>query len=235
MRRGGQGAVTLLVGGMMLRLVLGGGFQSYVKGGMRIPLVLAGGLLVLVGASTLWRDERDNEAHPDDHGAPRVAWLLLAPLAALVLVSPAPLGAFAAGLQSGGIPERLESTAVFPPLTTERPAPLKVSDFVARAIYDDSRSIEGVPVRLVGFVSMPKGAPGDFALTRFVISCCAADGVPVHVALQAPGQRFAVDTWVEVEGQWVPPQGNQRDAKWVVLEATSIRRVEEPSAPYEGL
>jgi uncharacterized membrane protein YcgQ (UPF0703/DUF1980 family) len=43
-----------------------------------------------------------------------------------------------------------------------------------------------------------------------------------------------VDTWVTVTGVWHPKGELGTDAAWPpVLDATSVRRVEQPADPYE--
>jgi uncharacterized membrane protein YcgQ (UPF0703/DUF1980 family) len=51
---------------------------------------------------------------------------------------------------------------------------MPVAEFVTRAVRDPGRSLDGVRVRLTGFVAPAEDADG-YRLTRFVIFCCAAD------------------------------------------------------------
>jgi uncharacterized repeat protein (TIGR03943 family) len=89
-----------------------------------------------------------------------------------------------------------------------------------------------VRVRLVGFV-VPDPQPQGFLLTRFAISCCAADAIPMQVAvLAAQGGIPPPDTWVEVEGTWQPPvSGDTRLPP--ILRPTSVLRIDPPADPYE--
>jgi putative membrane protein len=61
---------------------------------------------------------------------------------------------------------------------------------------------EGSGVDLVGFVSRTRSKPqGTFELSRFYISCCAADAVPYAVAVDPGAPReVSEDTWFEVNG-----------------------------------
>jgi putative membrane protein len=87
----------------------------------------------------------------------------------------------------------------------------------------------GKPVRLTGFVSSTPAGRGPFELSRFYITCCVADAVPVGVRV-APGTvrhlRLERDDWLDVTG--VLTQGRR---EWIVR-ALRIEHVDAPSDPY---
>jgi putative membrane protein len=84
---------------------------------------------------------------------------------------------------------------------------------------------EGRPVELTGFVSKT-GRP--FTLSRFYITCCVADAVPVGVRVLAGRKESGLrrDDWVDVTG--VLARG---DREWIVR-ALQIDQVRPPSDPY---
>jgi putative membrane protein len=85
----------------------------------------------------------------------------------------------------------------------------------------------GTPVHLVGFVSTPPSRPGaQFELSRFYITCCVADAVPVGVLVAAPGKRFDRDEWLDVTGTLT-----RGKSKWI-LRAARVAHVDAPSDPY---
>jgi hypothetical protein len=91
--RQAQAVVLLLVGGAILRASLSDLYLRYVKEGLRPFLIAAGALLVASAIATLWYELRPKLAgHSDDdghgHREPRVAWLLVLPVFALLLVAP---------------------------------------------------------------------------------------------------------------------------------------------------
>lgn len=109
-----QGALLLAVAGVAVRLGLSGSALDYIKPSY-VPLLIASGVVIgVLGALVLARairalddphdhDEASDHGHGHDHSsAPRIAWMLAAPLFAVLLVAPPPLGAFAANRQSGG-------------------------------------------------------------------------------------------------------------------------------------
>jgi uncharacterized repeat protein (TIGR03943 family) len=175
----------------------------------------------------------DGHGHDHAHG-PRVAWLLAAPLFAVLLIAPPPLGSYAAARQSGAV---LDATATFGDL----PAPvdgaleLGVADYATRALYDVDRSLEGQRVRLVGFVSEVRA--DRWVLTRFSLSCCAADGRAVDVEVLGGPPPPAVDQWVEVEGTWQPRDDHEVGELTTdppLLRAEQVTPVPQPAEPYES-
>jgi putative membrane protein len=84
---------------------------------------------------------------------------------------------------------------------------------------------EGRSVELSGFVSQ---AGAVFTLSRFYITCCVADAVPigVHVSAGKRGARLKRDDWIDVTG--VLAHGHR---EWIV-DALRIRQVKPPSDPY---
>lgn len=121
MIREARAVVLLLLGNAMLRLALGGGYVDYVKPAMRIPLIVAGAALALLGAGRLLELVLGHaHGHGHDHG-PRVAWLLVLPVFAILLIAPPPLGAYAAGRESGAV-ARPASTEYAPLPAGRRPA-----------------------------------------------------------------------------------------------------------------
>ena len=252
MSRETQNAITILVGVAALRLGLTDAHLRYVKASLGPWLVVAGVLLVALGALGLFdrasakpEPEAEGDGHVPEHGhdpvdghehhGPSIAWLLTLPVLAIFLVAPAPLGSFAAARNT----TRLEAPkAKFPDLPAEErgAVPLTLREFNLRTFFDDDKSLEGKTVRLVGFAT-PHGETETF-LTRFILSCCAADGRPIKVALKnLPGPRPPADQWFEVEGTWVEPETDQQGEALIgraaELVVTAMRPIAAPSQTYE--
>jgi uncharacterized repeat protein (TIGR03943 family) len=179
---------------------------------------------------------RDAEEQPAHHAAghahagPRVAWLLVLPVFAVFLIGPPALGSYAAG--RGGTSVAKQSR--YAPLPAGDPVTLPVLDYASRAVWDRGASLEGRRVRVTGFVS-PRPAGGVY-LTRMILTCCAADGRPVKVALsgQVPAGLTA-DTWIEVTGRYDArtDKDTTNDETIPYLEVESMRAVPQPAQPYE--
>ena len=86
----------------------------------------------------------------------------------------------------------------------------------------------GSDVSFVGFVARDPSMPADeFSLTRFLISCCAADALTVQTrVVGAPAGKFNDDDWVRVQGQ-IFPLGRE-----VLVDASSVTKVSRPAHPY---
>jgi uncharacterized repeat protein (TIGR03943 family) len=84
----------------------------------------------------------------------------------------------------------------------------------------------GTRVRFLGF-TVRTGKHDRFQLARFLISCCAADAVPVFVEVKAMGNEIPADNaWVDVAGRLEQHKGK------LIVEAESITPAEQPDEPY---
>jgi uncharacterized repeat protein (TIGR03943 family) len=244
------------VGAAILRISLFSElYLRYVQAALRPYLVVSGAVLVLLGAtmavvrSPAYDDGQEHDEHQehdepqkhrghDEPGAahghhhgrgPRIAWLLTLPALALLLFPPPALGSYSAGREAAQ--RASQGVGSFPALPAGDPVELTVADFSSRAIYDSGRSLSGRTVRLTGFVT--HGDDGTWYVTRLLVSCCAADATTGKVEVRG-GDAPPVDTWVTVTGTWHPRGELGTDAAWPsALDATSVRRVEQPTDPYE--
>jgi len=235
--RQAQAVVLLLVGGAILRASFTDLYLRYVKEGLRPFLIAAGILLVAAAVATLYFELRPKRSAPDhdDHGhahrEPAVAWLLVLPVLALLLVAPPALGSYAAN-RSG---TALQETSDFPPLPAGDPVKVGLVDYATRAVYDDGKSLAGRRVQLTGFVMVGKdGAP---YLARMTLSCCAADARPVKVGFdgQVP-TGLAADSWLEVIGRYSTKSTKDEVNDGVVpyVEVEEFKRIDAPTNQYEG-
>jgi len=223
------GLISVLVGTVLLRLVVTGVYGRYVRIGMGPWLAVAGATVIVLGLVTLVRALRHAEpvdAH-DHHRrgeGGRVGWLLLAPIAALLLVAPPTLGSF--GVDRGAKVDVRAGAAVFTPLVQSgEPVRMTLLEFGQRAFDHDGASFNGAAVQLTGFVAGAED--GGFRLARYEIACCAADAAPV--VLRVVGARSpARDRWVTVTGTFQPGGGEVPQ-----LAASNVVEVPAPRDPYE--
>jgi uncharacterized repeat protein (TIGR03943 family) len=168
--------------------------------------------------------------HGHGHGGPRVAWLLVLPVFAVFLIGPPALGSYAAA--RGGTSVAKQSD--YAPLPAGDPVTLPVLDYASRAVWDAGASLTDRRVRLTGFVSPRPG--GGVYLTRMILTCCAADGRPVKVALSGNVPRqIPADTWIEVVGRYdaATDKDGANNETIPYLTVESIRQVGQPTQPYE--
>jgi uncharacterized repeat protein (TIGR03943 family) len=230
------GTITVLAGAVLLRLTLSGTYTRYVRAGMGPWLVLAAVVLIVLGVVTVvraLRGARTTEVHDDGHthgSGPGVGWLLLAPIAALLLVAPPTLGSY--GVDRGAAVDVRAGARTFAPLPAgEGPVPMTLLEFGQRAFDHDGATLDDASVQLTGFVA--DNAPGGFRLARYQIACCAADAAPVVVrVVGVEGSPPPRDAWVTVTGS-LRPGGEDDDGDIPVLAATSVVEIPAPDDPYE--
>lgn len=247
MNRQAQGVVLLLLGGAILKASFTDMFLRYVKEGLRPFLIAAGAMLVLAAVMTILYDlkhgstldtecaDEEHGEHGHEHKEPRVGWMLIAPVLGLLLVAPPALGAFAAG-NSGTVV--LQEQSLFPPLPDGDPAEISVLDYATRAIFDKGASMKDDKgadrkVKISGFLS---SGPDGQVVTRIVLSCCAADGRPLKVAMT--GNRPAGlgnDSWIEITGKYSPKTIkdpiNGQDIPYI--EVLDWKAIDPPRNQYE--
>ncbi len=183
------------------------------------------GLLTL---AALGRLAAARTSHPEPVGR-REAWIMGAVVVPVVLVMalpPATLGQFSAGKRSSFASAGVVSSAdvgsgelTLVDVAAGQTTPEGEAALAARA---------GETVRFVGFVTRYEDTPADeLFLTRYVVTCCVADATiaQVRVVNVTPG-RFAPNDWVEVTGA-IYPIGRE-----VIVNASSVVRVERPERPY---
>ncbi|HYN36146.1 MAG TPA: TIGR03943 family protein [Actinomycetota bacterium] len=159
------------------------------------------------------------------------AVMLIVPLIAVATVPNADLGALAASRKSTGgaaIAEALTTGAVDP---VEDPTFRDIAYAEESQRYAEATGVTGgTSVELTGFVDESADAPkGTIQLTRFYVSCCAADAIPYSVAVDPNGQTPAqsqTDSWATVSGKLEPREGR------LVVVVDRFEAVPEPEEPY---
>lgn len=243
MRRETANILLILLGGALVKLVVSGEYLRYVKPAHQ-PWMLGGGaIMVLLGLVAVARDLRwaggERTGHEDGHAhGTRSAWMLLVPVLTVLLVAPPALGSDSverAQARSARVQPGSAVNAAFPPLPSAGVVPLPVSDFAARAGWDDTGTLDGRTVRLTGFL-VHRGE--QRYLARMAIGCCAADASPVTVLLRGDAVRDLAglpnDTWIEVTGEVVPGSATERSKYVPELTVGSVRPIPEPADPYES-
>ncbi|MEA2433363.1 MAG: hypothetical protein QOG54_820 [Actinomycetota bacterium] len=151
--------------------------------------------------------------------------LILLPIAVVVMAPDAELGALAVSRKLVGDDTR---AVIIPQFDPDRPVSFIDLAYGSRSPeYAKAAGIEaGRELELVGFVTHEGGGKG-FRLSRFYISCCAADAIPYSTdILTEDGSDYADDTWLQVKGTIESHEGG------FALKASHINEVEEPDPPY---
>lgn len=248
-------AVLITLGGTVLTVTLSGDYLDYVRAAHRPWLLLtAAGLVVLGLASLVLRDEaaptrpsarlhthgplaagpaeiaaaRRARGRHDHHAIPAVGALLCLPMLLVLVVTPPPLGAFAAARSDATVPRPPAGTR-YDPLPPGDPLPLAVHDYAVRATWDGGRTLAGRTVSLTGFVT-PDDA-GGWSVSRAVMTCCALDARSYLVHVDGDTTPRAAGAWVEVVGRFDPPAHPEEHTAG--LTAVTVRSVPQPADPYE--
>ncbi|WP_416962536.1 TIGR03943 family putative permease subunit [Streptomyces sp. Agncl-13] len=257
MNRQAQAAVLFLVGAALLHAGFTNLYLRYVKAGLQPLLLLSGAVLIVTALATAWYEwrrtraekahaeahaEAHTEAHPegdvaeDDahaghvHREPRISWLLILPLFALILVAPPALGSYSA-VRTG---TALQQPYGLLKLPDSNPLTLGLVDYASRAVYDHGRSLGTRQLKVTGFVALDKsGAP---FLVRMALNCCAADAQPVKIALTGKiPPVLQPDTWLEITGTYSPKQTkdpiNNRPIPY--FQVTQAKPIPTPNDPYD--
>ncbi|MFF8485487.1 TIGR03943 family putative permease subunit [Streptomyces antibioticus] len=234
MNRQSQAAVLFLLGAALLHAGTTDLYLRYVKSGLR-PLVLAAGAVLIVTAlATVWYERRRAKAQGTEgahvHPEPRVSWLLVLPLLALILVAPPALGSYSATRTGTALQEPL----AYPPLPATGPLRLSLVDYAGRAVYDHGRTLAGREVEVTGFVALDHD--GTPYLIRMALNCCAADAQPVKVALTGRiPPVLQPDTWLTVTGTYTPRRTEDpvNGGPIPFLKVTAAEPVKAPRDPYD--
>jgi uncharacterized repeat protein (TIGR03943 family) len=226
------GTISMLVGAVVLRLTVTDTYRRYVRPEMGKWLLVAGIVIIAVGLVTLVQAIRGAEP-PEGHGhdpehvhGVGVGWLLLAPIAALLLVAPPTLGSY--GVERAGAVNVRPGAAVFEKLPPgQKPREMTLLEYVERAFEHGGASFNGTRVQLTGFVAGNES--GGFRLARYQIACCAADATPVVVGVVGTsGTPPREDQWVTVTGTFTPGGGELPR-----IAATTVSEIDAPDDPYE--
>jgi uncharacterized repeat protein (TIGR03943 family) len=155
-----------------------------------------------------------------------VGWLLLAPVLALLLVTPPALGSF--GVDRSAAVTVTSGGRTFDQLPADATVPMTLMEFDERVADHDGASFGSTPVRLTGFVARTADGKG-FRIARYQIACCAADAVASVLRVTGTiGNPPVRDQWVTVTGTF------QHSADEVPeLHATSLTEMPAPADPYE--
>ncbi|MFG1670931.1 TIGR03943 family putative permease subunit [Streptomyces sp. Y7] len=245
MNRQAQSAVLFLLGASLLHAGTTDLYLRYVKQGLRPLVLLAGAVLIAAAVATVFYElkrsrsrKRAHDEHPDaedlhgehTHPEPRVSWLLILPLLALILVAPPALGSYSATRTGTALQEPL----AYPDLPAADPLPLAVVDYAGRAVYDHGRTLRGRRVELTGFLALDRD--GTPYLVRMALNCCAADAQPVKVALTGEVPPvLQPDTWLRVTGTYTPRRAKDpvNGGPIPFIEVTQAKPVAEPTDPYD--
>jgi uncharacterized repeat protein (TIGR03943 family) len=239
-KRETQNILLVLLGGALLKIALNGTYLRYVKPGQQAWLIGAGAVMVILAFVSIGHDivasrrpePVTGEIHEHEHEhRSHSTWLLILPVLAVFLAPPA-LGEDAVNRAFGRTPAPPSSQDFgFPPLPAGDVVDQRVKDFVERAAWDKSGSLNDRTVRLTGFIVH---RDNETFMARLAIGCCAADAFPVKVKLAGDGLDTLVsDAWHRATVRY-QAGSSTKESKYVpTVTITDIESIAEPPDPYE--
>lgn len=100
-------------------------------------------------------------------------------------------------------------------------------------VYPEPDAYTGQKVKVEGFVvHAPNLPPNYFIITRFVITCCAADAYPVGLPVKLSGDRttYPADSWQEISGEMITETLDNK--RQLVIAAQGIKKIPQPQNPF---
>ena len=174
--------------------------------------------------------------HHDDHDhAPSAInlWIMLIPLLIGILIPAKPLDASAVSAKglttSSPIVSSDSSARIFETPSEQR----NVLDWVKLFYFEKELTpYIGQQASVIGFVYFDERLPeGQFFVSRFILSCCAADGYAVGMIVEWDQiDSLKQDEWVQVKGPVDAVSAESGVSP--MIRAKSVELVTQPDQPY---
>ena len=103
-------------------------------------------------------------------------------------------------------------------------------------VYPEPDAYNGQKVEVTGFVVYPRGLSEQYLwISRFILTCCAADAYPVGLPVKLPASKsrskYPQDAWFKVKGKMITDEFNGK-RKLTIL-PTEIESIPKPKNPYD--
>ncbi len=235
---------ALLLLGMCIFLgsKLASGQLTYYINQRFVPLTIFGIIFLAVLAQTLFTEikrarqhvqEHDHD-HNHDHAPASVnLWFMFVPLLIGVLIPARPLDSSAFATKGFNTNSPLVSADSSAQLFETDAEERNILDWLKLFNYEsDVSQFYGQKASVIGFVYFDKALnKNQFLVSRFVISCCAADAFALGMAVDwDQAATLKQDSWVLVKGTVNSVTLNGQVVP--LIEAESVQAVPAPEQPY---
>ena len=182
------------------------------------------------------RERQKAEEHDHDHDhapSPVNLWIMLIPLLIGILIPAKPLDSTAVSAKGLTTTSALISSVSNSRLFETESEQRNILDWVKLFYFEkDLNPFIGQQASVVGFVYRDESLPqGQFFVSRFILSCCAADGYAVGMIVDAPqADTFEKDTWVKITGPIDIVSFDGKPSPLIRAEAIDV--VPQPDQPY---
>jgi uncharacterized repeat protein (TIGR03943 family) len=164
------------------------------------------------------------------------SFLVLGVAIAAMFITPQPFNSTTA-IQRG-VGEIITNTQVKPQSfrAMTKPENRSLVDWIRTLqVMPEPETYIGQKVNVKGFVVHPDNlSPQYFRITRFIITCCAADAYPISLPVRLMvGDRslYKPDGWLDVEGTIIVE--TLADQRQIVIQASQLKPVPQPDRPYD--
>jgi uncharacterized repeat protein (TIGR03943 family) len=208
-----------------------------------IPLTMFGmiflGILAQAVFTEIRRSRKHEMEHPEHHHehdhapSPVSLWVMLIPLAIGLLIPARPLDSSAFSTKGFNTNAPLISSEASAQIFETESEERNILDWLKLFNYeDDVTQFAGQQASVVGFVYFDEALTSDqFYVSRFVVSCCAADGFAIAMPVRWDGSvDLQQDAWVVVKGTIEPTTLNDQRVPMIVAE--SVQAADIPAQPY---
>lgn len=208
-----------------------------------VPLTVVGILFLAVMAQAVFteiRRSRQHELeHPDHHHehdhAPSAGnlWVMFIPLLIGILIPARPLDSSAFDTKGFNTSAPLVSSDTSAQIFETESEERNILDWLKLFNYEeDVAQFVGQKASVVGFVYFDEALGSDqFYVSRFVVSCCAADGFAIAMPVRwSASTTLQKDSWVVVKGTIESVELN--GSRVPLIAAETVEAVDIPDQPY---
>jgi uncharacterized repeat protein (TIGR03943 family) len=203
-----------------------------------VPLTIFGIIFLAVLAQTMFSEIKRSRQHDDEHEHDHTPissnlWFMLVPLLIGVLIPSRPLDSSALATKGFNTNSPLVSADSSAQLFETDSEERNILDWLKLFNYErDVSQFFGQKASVIGFVYFDESlGENQFLVSRFVVSCCAADGFALGMAVDwSAASTLEQDSWVLVKGTVQSITLN--DQVVPLIQAESVQAVPAPEQPY---
>jgi uncharacterized repeat protein (TIGR03943 family) len=228
-------------GVLLLKYAIDGTLYILIHPSYYLLVTVTGGCLLLIGLFQGWRLYRgkiakQQELHSSLLPSGVTTMLLLGTAIAGLIITPKLFTSHAAiqrGVSTEAVTVTRSQAQSF--RATVKPESKTLVDWVRTLNnYPEPDAYLGQKMNINGFAFYPKDLPSNYLmLSRFVITCCAADAYPVALPVKFTGTRqtYPQDSWFQVKGKAIVE--TLAGSRQLVIEASEIKSIATPKNPYQ--
>ncbi len=235
-------AAVMAWGILLLKYAIDGTLYILIHPSYYLLVTVTGGCLVLIGILQSWRLFKSKSIQSPEmqhsnllpHSVTTI--LLLGTAIAGLVITPRLFTSQAAvqrGVSSEAVTVTRNQTQAF--RTNVKPEAKTLVDWVRTLnLYPEPDAYLGQKVNISGFVVHRPELPANYLmLSRFVITCCAADAYPVALPVKFSGDlnTYAQDSWLQVKGKMIVE--TLANSRQLVIAAAELQPIQAPKNPYQ--